>query len=130
MMGFVQEKELNPQGDVHRSKLRMDADASQLARRKLLHEPDQLASELFEFLDYLECSHVRPFRPFGVVFGAIPGKLRPLFPQNSLEPLPEHLMITGEMRQVLPCRPFAGFRTPLDCSSSDAGKKQWKTIQL
>src|SRR6266705_340162 len=103
MMGLVQEKELNPQRHVHRSKPRMDADASQLASRKLLHEPDQLASELLEFLHYLGRSHGRPFRPFGVIFSAIPGKLRSIFPQNSLEPLPEHLVITGEMRQVLLC---------------------------
>src|SRR5215831_19593619 len=51
-----------------------------------------------------------PGLPLRVFFGAVAGERWVLLGQNAINPLQKNLMVTGEVGEVLQCRPFAGSR--------------------
>ncbi len=106
-MSLMKQKKLDPQWNRHVSKDGMDADSAQLVRGKMRDSLDKLTSQSLELSHNLIGGHGRPLWPFRIVLGPVSSEVRPLLDAYPLNPFDKHLVVSGEVGEVLVRRPLA-----------------------
>lgn len=113
-MRLVQEEEFHPFKQRHFTEARMRRRAHEFSLGQGLerrHDVRARRPQLFE-------KHIRrfggPLRPLGVLFGAIGRHQRTILAPDAADPFQEHDVITRQVRKIFPCRPFVGYRPPVE----------------
>jgi hypothetical protein len=113
MVCFVDEEEVEPLGQRHRTEGGMNTDARRLLGQKVVSEREHLLPRGPKFAHDFFCALGRQRRPLGILLRAVAGQVRPLFRKDSADAGHGRMVVRHQMRKVLMRRPFAGLRTRL-----------------
>src|SRR6266498_2694518 len=130
MVRLVEKEELHPAGDRHFPQEGMDAGAVGLFIGEAPDEAHDFRPKDPQPGQDLLQGQAGPFRPGGILLGAIASEVRAVLLQYPVESPQENRMLAGQMGQVLPGRPLTRDRTSHDRLFAHAGQEDGDDLEL